>query len=248
MGIWAKVYAHEAAQHAKTEQDKVDRITKERQEQKMYLSRQLEAQRRVREGSKKEEVDYAMYQEQDLAKWKQEELQKEQIKEQKNDVEKQLFRKGLRDDQERRARAQQRQLRSEKAEVQVAAKALADDKGKKERAKAEMKVKMARIQKENIASLEVKRQRRLEMIEYEKQMTTAYQAKLDKQQADREAALKATSSHQALLYAAGKSTQEEIEEFNRKEEAKMLIKATIAGGGVIPHIHKSLINKSSKKK
>jgi histone H2A len=31
------------------------------------------------------------------------------------------------------------------------------------------------------------------------------------------------------------------------EELDTLIKATIAGGGVIPHIHKSLINKSSKK-
>ena len=31
------------------------------------------------------------------------------------------------------------------------------------------------------------------------------------------------------------------------EELDMLIKATIAGGGVIPHIHKSLMNKSSKK-
>ena len=30
------------------------------------------------------------------------------------------------------------------------------------------------------------------------------------------------------------------------EELDTLIKATIAGGGVIPHIHKSLINKSSK--
>ena len=32
------------------------------------------------------------------------------------------------------------------------------------------------------------------------------------------------------------------------EELDTLIKATIAGGGVIPHIHKALINKSSKKK
>lgn len=31
------------------------------------------------------------------------------------------------------------------------------------------------------------------------------------------------------------------------EELDALIKATIAQGGVIPHIHKSLINKSSKK-
>ena len=31
------------------------------------------------------------------------------------------------------------------------------------------------------------------------------------------------------------------------EELDTIIKATIAGGGVIPHIHKSLINKSSKK-
>jgi histone H2A len=31
------------------------------------------------------------------------------------------------------------------------------------------------------------------------------------------------------------------------EELDTLIKATIAGGGVIPHIHKSLINKTSKK-
>ena len=31
------------------------------------------------------------------------------------------------------------------------------------------------------------------------------------------------------------------------EELDSLIKATIAGGGVIPHIHKSLINKSGKK-
>ena len=31
------------------------------------------------------------------------------------------------------------------------------------------------------------------------------------------------------------------------EELDALIKATIAGGGVIPHIHKSLINKSGKK-
>jgi histone H2A len=30
------------------------------------------------------------------------------------------------------------------------------------------------------------------------------------------------------------------------EELDTLIKATIAGGGVIPHIHKSLINKSVK--
>ena len=32
------------------------------------------------------------------------------------------------------------------------------------------------------------------------------------------------------------------------EELDTLIKATIAGGGVIPHIHKSLINKTAKKK
>ena len=32
------------------------------------------------------------------------------------------------------------------------------------------------------------------------------------------------------------------------EELDTLIRATIAGGGVIPHIHKSLINKTSKKK
>jgi len=32
------------------------------------------------------------------------------------------------------------------------------------------------------------------------------------------------------------------------EELDTLIKATIAGGGVIPHIHKSLINKSTKSK
>ena len=32
------------------------------------------------------------------------------------------------------------------------------------------------------------------------------------------------------------------------EELDTLIKATIAGGGVIPHIHKSLVNKGSKKK
>merc|ERR1719426_328880 len=32
------------------------------------------------------------------------------------------------------------------------------------------------------------------------------------------------------------------------EELDTLIKATIAGGGVIPHIHKSLIAKSGKKK
>ena len=32
------------------------------------------------------------------------------------------------------------------------------------------------------------------------------------------------------------------------EELDSLIKATIAGGGVIPHIHKSLINKTAKKK
>jgi len=31
------------------------------------------------------------------------------------------------------------------------------------------------------------------------------------------------------------------------EELDTLIQATIAGGGVIPHIHKSLINKSRKK-
>ena len=31
------------------------------------------------------------------------------------------------------------------------------------------------------------------------------------------------------------------------EELDNLIKATIAGGGVIPHIHKSLISKNSKK-
>ena len=31
------------------------------------------------------------------------------------------------------------------------------------------------------------------------------------------------------------------------EELDSLIKATIAGGGVIPHIHKSLLTKSSKK-
>jgi len=31
------------------------------------------------------------------------------------------------------------------------------------------------------------------------------------------------------------------------EELDTLIKGTIAGGGVIPHIHKSLINKTSKK-
>lgn len=31
------------------------------------------------------------------------------------------------------------------------------------------------------------------------------------------------------------------------EELDTLIKATIAGGGVIPHIHKSLINKSTGK-
>ena len=31
------------------------------------------------------------------------------------------------------------------------------------------------------------------------------------------------------------------------EELDTLIKATIAGGGVIPHIHKSLINKAGKK-
>lgn len=30
------------------------------------------------------------------------------------------------------------------------------------------------------------------------------------------------------------------------EELDALIKATIAGGGVIPHIHKSLVNKSGK--
>ncbi|PWZ21478.1 putative histone H2A variant 3 [Zea mays] len=30
------------------------------------------------------------------------------------------------------------------------------------------------------------------------------------------------------------------------EELDTLIKGTIAGGGVIPHIHKSLVNKSSK--
>ena len=30
------------------------------------------------------------------------------------------------------------------------------------------------------------------------------------------------------------------------EELDTLIKATIAGGGVIPHIHKSLINKTTK--
>jgi len=32
------------------------------------------------------------------------------------------------------------------------------------------------------------------------------------------------------------------------EELDTLIKATIAGGGVIPHIHKSLVNKSVKTK
>ena len=32
------------------------------------------------------------------------------------------------------------------------------------------------------------------------------------------------------------------------EELDTLIKATIASGGVIPHIHKSLINKTTKKK
>ncbi|KAL6334303.1 hypothetical protein AAG906_014704 [Vitis piasezkii] len=32
----------------------------------------------------------------------------------------------------------------------------------------------------------------------------------------------------------------------KHEELDTLIKGTIAGGGVIPHIHKSLINKSSK--
>merc|ERR1712137_592497 len=32
------------------------------------------------------------------------------------------------------------------------------------------------------------------------------------------------------------------------EELDQLIKATIAGGGVIPHIHKSLLNKSKGKK
>ena len=32
------------------------------------------------------------------------------------------------------------------------------------------------------------------------------------------------------------------------EELDTLIKATIAGGGVIPHIHKSLINKGGNKK
>ncbi len=32
------------------------------------------------------------------------------------------------------------------------------------------------------------------------------------------------------------------------EELDTLIKATIAGGGVIPHIHKSLINKGPKAK
>jgi histone H2A len=31
------------------------------------------------------------------------------------------------------------------------------------------------------------------------------------------------------------------------EELDSLIKATIAGGGVIPHIHKSLLTKSGKK-
>merc|ERR1711935_1112859 len=45
----------------------------------------------------------------------------------------------------------------------------------------------------------------------------------------------------AAVYSAA------ILEYLTAEELDTLIKATIAGGGVIPHIHKSLINKSSKK-
>jgi len=220
--IWAKVYAYETSEHEAKEAAKVQKLHKERKEQAQYLQRQLDAQEAERRAGKQEEVNYARYQEQELEKWKGEERQKAAIMEAKNAQEKVIFMQNLKDNATRRARQKEKKLRAEKGEVRRAAQALESDKQKKEKQKAELKVKMAAIQKENIDSLAIKAVQREKQFEYEKEMTKAYQAKLDKQQADREEALKAMGSHQALLYAKGKSTQEQADEFNRIQEERMI--------------------------
>ncbi|RWW61914.1 hypothetical protein BHE74_00030989, partial [Ensete ventricosum] len=49
-----------------------------------------------------------------------------------------------------------------------------------------------------------------------------------------------------VLELAGNASKDLQLAIRGDEELDTLIKGTIAGGGVIPHIHKSLINKSSK--
>ncbi|KAF7818373.1 histone H2A variant 1 [Senna tora] len=49
-----------------------------------------------------------------------------------------------------------------------------------------------------------------------------------------------------VLELAGNASKDLKLAIRGDEELDTLIKGTIAGGGVIPHIHKSLINKTSK--
>lgn len=220
--IWADIYAMETEEFNKIEQDRYAKTIVDRCDQAKFLSAQLKEQEASREAERKQERDYAAYKTQELNQWKEEERAKAKAQVAKNEVEKERFMAQLRDIQERKARIKQKKVREEQREVRVAKRALEEQETRKRVAKETMKVKMATIQKENIDALDVKRAEREKIVAYEIEMTRAYQAKLDKQEEDREAALKAMTSHQALLYAKGKTTQDQIAEFNAREEAKMI--------------------------
>uniref|UniRef100_A0A8C5WX89 Histone H2A n=1 Tax=Laticauda laticaudata TaxID=8630 RepID=A0A8C5WX89_LATLA len=57
-----------------------------------------------------------------------------------------------------------------------------------------------------------------------------------------------TTSHGRVRATAAVYSAAILRVLHSDEELDSLIKATIAGGGVIPHIHKSLIGKKSQQK
>merc|ERR1719473_45818 len=112
-------------------------------------------------------------------------------------------------------RDEKKEVRRIKSEAARAEKAVADDKIRQMQAVEELKVENAKL-------LEIKREKRLKDIEWEKSIQRQYEEKMLREEQKREEALKEQDKHQAYLYGKGASTQEIIAAALKEAEEKMI--------------------------
>jgi len=220
--IWAKVYALEVAEHKRSEDALLEKQARAAVKQREHLQRQLEAETEKRTQAKLLEDNFAEFQQRQMAEWRNEEMQKKKEEAVKAAQEKRRFMTSLEDTQARKERAEVQRVRREQQEVERIKRVMAAAKKKEHEEKMAKKAENERIKLSNIEGLKRKEGERQKMIDFEKRIAAEYVAKLDKQEADRAAALNDMKSHQALLYEAGASVADQVAAENKILEDKML--------------------------
>lgn len=220
--IWAKMYAMDADDVKRKEKADKEKLKKDGFEHAAYLEKQLKAEAKRVHDDKLREDGFADAQKRAHENWKMQEKIKAEVAAHKNAIETKLFMDTLVEKKARLEKAKMRALRDEKKEVHRikteaarAEQAAVADKVRQMQAVEELKVENAKL-------LEIKRDRRLKDIDWEKSIQKQYEEKMLKEEQKREEALLESQKHQAYLYGKGASTQEIIAAALKEAESKMI--------------------------